>query len=379
MRFRDLKRQYSALQEETDRAVQGVLSGGMFIMGEHVAKLEAELAAYAGVKHCVSCANGTDALTLALMAWDIGRGDAVFVPSFTFFSTAEAAAFLGATPVFYDVDAETFNADPRSLEETITKTLSRTELIPRAVVTVDLFGQPADYFRLKATAQKYGMKLLEDAAQGFGGAIDGRRACALGDISITSFYPTKPLGCYGDGGAAFTDDGGAAEKLRMLRVHGANPHDKYDNRLIGMNSRLDALQAAVLSVKFKAFQAYELEAVNRAAKAYDERLCGSVEIPAVKEGYLSSWAQYTIKLAHAQQRDALKEYLGKQDIPSMIFYPKPLHRQAAFAGSGENLVDLTVSETLSEKVLSLPMHPYLSEDEISAVCAAIRGFASRSI
>lgn len=366
--------QYAALKHEIDAAIQSVLESGMFIMGESVTKLEQALAEYAGAAHCISCANGTDALTLALMAWDIGAGDAVFVPDFTFFSTAEVVAFVGATPVFYDVDPRTFNGDAHSLETAIEMTVVEKKLAPKVIVTVDLFGQPSDYAGIIPIARKYGLRILEDAAQGFGGAVNGKRACSFGDISATSFFPTKPLGCYGDGGALFTDDEKTARKLRMLCVHGSNPNDKYDNRLIGMNSRLDAIQAAVLSEKLKAFQEYELAAVNRIAETYNRRLNGIVITPFVKDGFMSSWAQYTIKLPDKKSRDGLKEYLAAHGIPSMIFYSRGLHTQTAFSDLNYRDSDLPVSTQLSDTVLSLPMHPYLSEAEIQSVCQCIINF-----
>ena len=264
MQFRDLKAQYTALKAEIDAAMQKVAADGNFISGAQVAELETALAEYVGVKHCVTCGNGTDALTMVLMGWNLGPGDAVFVPDFTFFASGEVVSFEGATPVFVDVDADTFNLDPAKLEEAILAVKADGKLTPKATVAVDLFCLPANYRAIKPIAEKYGLLLLEDGAQGFGGSMDGRRSCSFGDASTTSFFPAKPLGCYGDGGAIFTDDDALAGYLRSIRVHGKGSF-KYDNVRIGMNSRLDTLQAAILHPKFRAFREYELEAVNRAA------------------------------------------------------------------------------------------------------------------
>ena len=271
MQFRDLQKQYQILKPEIDNAIQEVLTTANFISGQQVVELEEQLAKYVGVKHCITCANGTDALTLALMVWNIGKGDAVFVPDFTFFASGETPAYEGATPVFVDVEKDTFNISPVSLEQAIVKVKEEGTLIPRAIVAVDLFGQPANYPKIREIADKYGLLILEDGAQGFGGQIGSQKACSFGDISTTSFFPAKPLGCYGDGGAIFTDNEEWAELLRSYRVHGKGM-DKYDNVRIGINSRLDTMQAAVLKVKLKAFQAYELTDVNRAAAKYTELL-----------------------------------------------------------------------------------------------------------
>ncbi|HIW73465.1 MAG TPA: DegT/DnrJ/EryC1/StrS family aminotransferase [Firmicutes bacterium] len=369
MQFRDLKAQYAALKTEIDAAMQQVAGDGNFISGAQVAELEEALAEYVGVKHCVTCGNGTDALTMALMSWEIGPGDAVFVPDFTFFASGEVVSFEGATPIFVDVEADTFNLDPVRLEEAVLAVKEEGKLTPRAVVAVDLFGLPADYRSIRAVARKYGLLLLEDGAQGFGGSLDGRRACSFGDISTTSFFPAKPLGCYGDGGAVFTDDEATADYLRSIRVHGKGSF-KYDNVRIGMNSRLDTLQAAILLPKLRAFREYELEAVNRAAGWYTERLADVVKTPVVPEGFGSSWAQYTITLESREQRDGIQAALKEQGIPTMVYYPKPMHAQTAFAGLPP--VSCPVSDRLCGCVLSLPMHPYLGEGNVEFVCEALR-------
>ena len=371
MQFRDLQAQYKRYQKEIDAALQRVLASSRFIGGKEVAQLEAELAAYVGVEHCISCANGTEAMTLVLMAWDIGPGDAVFLPDFTFFSTGEVVAFRGATPVFVDVDPVTFNLDPSELERAILKTIHEGHLTPRVVIPVDLFGLPANYPRIMAIAEKYDLLVLADAAQGMGGHIDGRRAGSFGHAATTSFFPAKPLGCYGDGGAIFTGDDGLAELLKSLKVHGKG-ENKYDNIRIGVNSRLDALQAAILRVKLKAFIAHELEDVNRVYRLYNEKLAGVVETPVIPAGYYSSFAQYTIKLKDRAERDRLQAELKEKGIPSAIYYIKPMHRQGAFAHLDYNDQDFKVTNELCDRVLSLPMHPYLREEDVERVAGALR-------
>ena len=373
MQFRDLKAQYQALKAKIDEAVNQVIMDSNFISGRQVAELEQSLADYVGVKHCITCANGTDALTLALMAWGIKAGDAVFVPDFTFFSSGEVVSFEGALPVFVDVDKDTFNMSPESLEQAIQRTLSEQKAVPRAIVAVDLFGQPADYDRLWAIADRYGLKILEDGAQGFGGELHGKKACSFGDISTTSFFPAKPLGCYGDGGAVFTDDDAAADYLRSVRIHGKG-ECKYDNVRIGMNSRLDTIQAAVLQVKLKAFEQYELENVNAAAQEYTKLLKDVVKTPVVPEGYYSSWAQYTIQLEDREAREGLQAYLKEKGIPSMVYYPKPMHRQKAFENVESEEKHFANTTELCDRVLALPIHPYMSRDDIGQVVDHIREY-----
>ena len=371
MEFRDLKKQYQQLKPQMDAAIQQVLHDANFISGKQVAQLEEKLAEYVGVKHCITCGNGTDALSLVMMAWDIKEGDAVFVPDFTFFASAEVVSFEGATPVFVDVDERTFNLDPDQLEKAIAVVKQQGKLCPRAVVAVDLFGQPADYERIEAICKKHGLLLLEDGAQGFGGSIGERRACSFGDAATTSFFHAKPLGCYGDGGAVFTNDDQLDQLLRSLRVHGKSPVSKYDNVRIGVNSRLDTLQAAVLGVKLDAFASYELEAVNRAAQLYSEYLADAAKTPVVQEGFVSSWAQYTILLEDEAQRQKVQHALKEHGIPTMVYYPKPMHLQGAF-DQLEQPVACPVTESLCQRVVSLPMHPYLSEEDIRFVSNAVK-------
>lgn len=342
-----------------------------FISGAQVAELEEQLAEYVGVKHCITCANGTDALSIAMMAWGLGEGDAIFVPDFTFFSSGEIVSHCGATPVFIDVDADTFNMSADSLIAAIEKVVAEGKLAPKAIVAVDLFGLPADFNRIRPIAQKYGMVILEDGAQGFGGEIDGKKACSFGDISTTSFFPAKPLGCYGDGGAIFTDNDELADLMRSIRIHGKGSM-KYDNIRIGLNSRLDTIQAAILSVKLKAFKDYEVSIVNKVARAYTEKLEKLVKTPVIPEGFYSSWAQYTIQLKDKKTRDKLQAALKEQGIPTMVYYPKPMHKQLAFGLDDSYEFDCSVTERLCDTVLSLPMHPYLRTAEIEQIADAIK-------
>ena len=371
MQFRDLQSQYHILKGDIDQAIQNVLAAGNYISGTQVIELEKQLAEYAGVKYCITCANGTDALSLALMTWNIGPGDAVFVPDFTFFATGESAAHNGSVPVFVDVDKDSFNMSPVSLEKAIIKVLEEKKLNPKVIVAVDLFGQPADYPEISKIAKKYHLLILEDGAQGFGGRIGKQRACSFGDISTTSFFPAKPLGCYGDGGAVFTDNEEWASLLRSYRIHGKGA-DKYDNVRIGINSRLDTLQAAILQVKLQAFEKYELEAVNDAAERYSQKLKDVVQIPKIKEGFYSSWAQYSILLDHENIRNSLQVYLKENGIPSMIYYPKPMSQQMAFEGLDSVHIELPVTEQLCRKVLSLP--PYVQREEQNNVISCIKTF-----
>lgn len=378
MQFRDLQKQYQVLKKDMDAEIQQVLTQANFISGSQVSELEEMLADYVGVKHCVTCANGTDALSLALMVWNIGPGDAVFVPDFTFFSTGEVVAARGAVPIFVDVDADSFNMDAASLERAVLKVQEEGRLKPRVVAPVDLFGCPADYDQLLPIAKKYNLLVLEDGAQGFGGNLHGKKNCSFGDISTTSFFPAKPLGCYGDGGAVFTDNDEWAQLLKSYRIHGKGDN-KYDNVRIGLNSRLDTLQAAILKVKLKAFAGYELADVNAAADKYTARLKDVVKVPEIPKGYYSSWAQYTIQLKDEEQRNGLQAYLKEKNIPSMIYYPKAMHRQEAFAGLDTQKTGLETTETLCKTVISLPLHPYMEDAEIDEVCDAVVTFVKEQL
>lgn len=374
MQFRDLQRQYNVLKVAIDASIQEVLSSAQFISGEQVRILEERLAAYVGVRQCITCGNGTDAMSIALLAWGVGPGDAVFVPDFTFFSSGECPASLGATPIFVDVCRDTYNMDAGSLEQAVKKVIAEGKLVPKVVVAVDLFGLPADYDNIRALCDKYHLLLLEDGAQGFGGKLNGKKACSFGDISTTSFFPAKPLGCYGDGGAIFTNNEEMADLCRSIAVHGKNAGDKYDNVRLGMNSRLDTLQAAILLPKLKAFQEYELESVNRVAAMYTKLLSGidEVVLPVVAEGFYSSWAQYTVQLSERADRAAIQSYMRMADIPTMTYYVKPMHRQGAFAGTVSAIAECPVTDSLCKTVLCIPMHPYLEENEIQYVVEKLK-------
>lgn len=371
MQFRDLKKQYQVLKADIDRAMIEVAASSKYINGPAVKEFEKQLCEYVGVKHCITCANGTDALTMAMMAWDIGEGDAVFVPDFTFFSSGEIVSHAGATPVFVDVDMDTFNISPELLEQAVERVLVEGKLNPKAVIAVDLFGLPADFTGIRAVAERYDLKVLEDGAQGFGGSINGKKACSFGDISTTSFFPAKPLGCYGDGGAVFTDDDNIAKILESIRVHGKGEM-KYDNVRIGLNSRLDTIQAAILQIKLRAFEDYELHDVNDVAIKYTERLTDIVKTPAIPQGFYSSWAQYTIQLQDKATRDKLQQQFKENGVPSIVYYPKPMHRQEAFRDYSYEDNYFSNTLRLCDTVLSLPMHPYLTDEDIEMVTMMVK-------
>lgn len=371
MQFRDLGAQYKALKTEIDKGIEGVISSSSFILGKQVIELEDKLADYVGRKHCVGVGNGTDALVLSLKALDIGFGDAVFVPDFTYIASASCVCLVGATPIFTDIDLRTYNINPVSLEEAIEKVITDGKLKPKAIIPVDLFGLPSNYPEIEKIAKKYDLFIVEDAAQGFGGSIKEKRACSFGDISATSFFPAKPLGCYGDGGAIFTDDDDVDARLRSLRAGGKSPTDKYDNREIGLNSRLDTLQAAILLPKFKAFTEYELDRVNVVAKWYEEKLDGKVITPYIPEGYISSFAQYTIRLNCAEERNKLQDKLKENGIPSMIYYPRGMHQQYVFKNMELSDEFFPNAVEATQTVLSLPMHPYLAEEDVDKIVRLI--------
>lgn len=372
MQFRDLKAQYAALKPEIDQGIQQVIDSAAFILGKPVTELENKLAEYVGRKYCVSCASGTDALVLSLKAMGIGAGDAVFTSDFTYFASAGSISIVGATPVLVDIELQTFNMSPDALEKQIQNVISEGELTPKAIIPVDLFGLPADYTRILPIAEKYGLKVLEDAAQGFGGMLNGKRAGSFGDVGATSFFPAKPLGCYGDGGAIFTDDPEMDRRLRSLRANGRSPEDKYDNREVGFNSRLDTIQAAILLPKLRAFSEYELDAVNQAAGWYTERLSDLVVTPIVPDGFVSSWAQYSILLKSSEERAALQKALKEKEIPSMLYYPRGIHQQGAYQDRGLSDEDYPNTIEATKRILSLPMHPYLQEADVDYISGVIR-------
>lgn len=390
MEFRDLKKQYQILKPQLDKAVTQVMASGAYILGDPVAQLETSLAQYVGVKHCITCANGTDALTLALKALGIGKGDVVFVPDFTFFASAEVIALEGAIPVFVDVDPQTFNISPASILAAIERIREDLSMRPRAIIAVDLFGLSANYAELRAIARQYNLFIVEDGAQGFGSSVSSpsraqQRACSFGDISTTSFFPAKPLGCYGDGGAVFTDNDEWADVIRSLRLHGKGSN-KYDNVRIGMNSRLDTLQAAILQVKFEAFVNHELSDVQRAAAYYTQLIEGTTRFsrkpiqilpPLLPKGYQSSWAQYTVRLVNADgtpigaaERQCIQEKMKAKGIPTMVYYPTPMSQQTAFRQCHDYILTPNAL-ALSQSVLSLPIHPYITREEIRTVIEAL--------
>lgn len=370
MEFRDLKKQYQVLKPEIDAAVIDVMTKGSFIGGNIVTELEEQLADYVGVKHCISCANGTDALQLALLAWGIGKGDAVFVPDFTFFSSGEVVSAVGATPVFVDITERTFNLSTDSLATAIERVIKESNLRPRVIIAVDLFGQPAEHGKIREIANKYGLLVLEDAAQAFGGSINGKRTCGFGDIGTTSFFPAKPLGCYGDGGAVFTDSDEWDSLIRSYKVHGKG-QDKYDNIRIGMNSRLDTIQAAILEVKLKHFIDHEFIEVNEAANIYANNLRNKVMCPLIIDGYESSWAQFTILLNSEAQRNDVHAKLKENGIPSMVYYSKGLSNQKAFQNKSI-FYDVSNSNSISKRCLSLPMGPYIDVIDLNLVSEIIK-------
>jgi UDP-2-acetamido-2-deoxy-ribo-hexuluronate aminotransferase len=369
MQFIDLAKQQSLIKANLDKRIQDVLAHGNYIMGPEIREMEAQLAEYVGVKHCVSCASGTDALLMPLMAWDVGPGDAIFTTPFTFIATAEVIQLLGATPIFVDIDPRTYNISPQLLDVAINEVIKTGELNPKAIIPVDLFGLPADNLALELIAKKYDIKLLEDAAQGFGGQIGDRLACSFGDAASTSFFPAKPLGCYGDGGAIFTNDDELYEKLVSIRVHGKGD-DKYDNVRIGINGRMDTLQAAIVLEKFTLFPG-EVVLRNKVAAQYSALLKDRVVVPEVPAGFTSSWAQYSILAKDAADRTALQAKLKEAGIPTAVYYPKPLHQQTAFSHLPNRDGDFPVSEEMSMRIFSLPMHPYLETADIEMICEVI--------
>ena len=372
MQFIDLKSQYKSIQEKIDNRIKTVLNHGKYIMGPEVKELEEKLANYVGVKHCIGVANGTDALQIALMALDIKPGDAVLTTPFTFFATVEVICLMGAVPVFADIDPNTFNIDPEKVKAKIAQVKSEGKLNLKAIMTVDLFGLPANYVELEKIAKENDLKLIEDSAQGFGGKIGNRMACSFGDIATTSFFPAKPLGCYGDGGAIFTDNDEYAEIIRSIRVHGKGK-DKYDNVRIGLNSRLDTIQAAILLEKLAIFDD-ELVLKQKLADTYSEQLKNSdVKTPFTPENFRSSWAQYTLIAESEEAREAYKSSLSAKSIPTAVYYPAPMHRLTALEAYGFNEGDYPVSEKMSKQVFSLPMHAFMGDQDISEISSTIIG------
>lgn len=371
MQFIDLKTQYQALKADINSNIQAVLDSAQFIGGPYVKELEDKLSAFTGRKHCITCANGTDALQLAYMAAEVGPGDAVFCPDMTFISSTEPAKMLGATSVFCDITPDTYCLCPESLERQIQAVLAEGTLKPKAVVAVDILGNPCDYDAIEAICEKYGLFLIEDAAQSFGASYHGKRACAFGHIATTSFFAAKPLGCYGDGGAIFTDDDRMADLIRSLCVHGKGPGGKYDNIRVGVNSRLDAMQAAILLPKLKALEEYEIDARQRVARRYNEAFSGHFTTPFVAKDCISVYAQYALLAKDSSQRDAIVAHLNQAGIPNMIYYPKPQHALPVFRDEpcyGETFQN---ADSYCARTFSLPMHPYLEEEQDAIIGAVL--------
>jgi UDP-2-acetamido-2-deoxy-ribo-hexuluronate aminotransferase len=369
--FIDLKAQQKLIYPSLMTRIERVLAHGQYILGPEVAEAEAQLAAYVGVKHAITCASGTDALLMVLVAKGVGPGDAVLTTPFTFIATAEVIALAGATPVFVDIEPRTFNMDVHALEAALSAWQSHARtasLRPKGVIPVDLFGQPADYDRINEIARRSGLFVLEDAAQSFGATYKGRRAGSLAEAAATSFFPAKPLGCYGDGGAIFTDDDALAAALISIRVHGQGSH-RYEHVRIGVNGRFDSLQAAVLLAKLEIFEA-EAAARERVARRYNEALKDLVEAPYVAPECTSIWAQYSVL---SDARDELQERLKQANIPTAIYYPKPLHLQPAFASLGYRPGDFPMSEAAARRIFSLPMHPYLGEEDQDYIIETLCG------
>jgi UDP-2-acetamido-2-deoxy-ribo-hexuluronate aminotransferase len=372
MQFIDLAAQQALIKTEIDAAIQTVLSHGKYIMGPEVFELEKHLAEYVGVDYGISCASGTDALLMALLALDVKPNDAVFTSPFTFIATAEVISLIGATPVFVDIDPQTFNIDSDKLALAIEQTAA-SSLNPKGIIPVDIFGLPADYDKIKQVAEQHGLFVLEDAAQSLGAEYKSKKACSIAEVACTSFFPAKPLGCYGDGGMIFTDESETAERLKSIRVHGKGTH-KYDNMRIGINGRLDTLQAAILNEKFKLFPK-EVELRQQVADRYTELLSnngnGTVVTPFVPENCKSAWAQYSVLAKDQSHRSILQERLKSANIPSAIYYPTPLHLQTAFKNLGYKEGDFPVSENCSKRIFSLPMHPYLNANDQEIIAAVI--------
>lgn len=366
MQFIDLNEQQKRIRDKIETNIKKVLDHGKYIMGPEIKELEEKLAQYVGTRYAVGVASGTDALLIPLMALDIGPGDAVFTTPFTFIATAEVVQLLGAVPVFADIQPDTFNIDPVELENVIRQTLDKGKLKPRAIIPVDIFGQTADYDEINGIAKKYGLTVLQDAAQSFGASYKGKKACSNADVGATSFFPAKPLGCYGDGGMIFTNNGELVKKLISIRVHGSGS-DKYNNIRIGVNGRLDTIQAAILLAKMEIFPE-EIELRQTVARRYEQGLKQPAKAPYIRDYNVSAWAQYTI--LHPD-RDAVIARLNKQGIPTAIYYPTPLHLQEAFIKLGYEKSDFPVTEEIADKVFSVPMHPYLPVEDQAMIIETI--------
>ncbi len=367
--FIDLKAQQRRIRESLDRRIAKVLEHSAYIMGPEVPELEGVLAKFVEVKHCIACASGTDALLMPLMAYDIGPGDVIFTSPFTFIATAEVVALLGASVIYVDIDPKTYNIDPAKLDGAITNFLKNPSgKKAKGIIPVDLFGQTADYDPIEQIAKKHGLFVLQDAAQSFGATYKGKKAGSSGDVGATSFFPAKPLGCYGDGGAIFCNDDAMMQKLRSIRVHGQGS-DKYNNIRIGINGRLDTMQAAILLAKMEIFEE-EIGLRNKVAARYTAKLKGKVVTPFIAERSVCAWAQYSLQTDH---RDEMLKKLKSRGVPTAVYYPKPLHLQDAFKHLGYKRGDFPVSERIADSIFSIPMHPYLSESDQDYIVNAILG------
>lgn len=370
MQFIDLKAQQNRIKSKIDSNIARVLEHGKYILGPEVKQLEEKLAGYAGAKYAIGVASGTDALLMPLMAHEIGPGDAIFTVTFTFIATAEVVSLLGATPVFVDIEPDTFNIDTNKLEEAIIKVKKEGKLNPKGIIPVDLFGQTADYDEINAIAKKYGLFVLEDAAQGFGASYKGRKSCSLTDVAATSFFPAKPLGAYGDGGMCFTNNKNLYDKLVSVRVHGKGIH-KYDNVRVGINGRIDTLQSAILLAKFEIFDE-EISLRQDVVKRYNEGLKDFVKTPVVKDHNISAWAQYSV--LHPE-REKIMAHLKECGIPTAIYYPKPLHQQEAFADLGYKSGDFPISEKTALEIFSIPMYPYLNKEDQDKIIESVLNYS----
>ena len=370
MKFIDLNKQYHKIKEQIDRDVLNTLQKGDFILGENVRILEQKLAKYVGVKECITCASGTDALQIPLMAYGIGKGDAVFTTNFSYFATTEVISLVGATPVFVDINNRTFNIDPDLLESQIIETLESNSIKPKAIIAVDLFGQLAQYHKIEKIAKKYNLILIEDAAQSFGASYNGKKSCSFGDVAATSFFPAKPLGCYGDGGAIFTNDSSIADLCKSIRVHGKG-EDKYDNVRIGLNSRLDTIQASILLNKLTIFDE-EIKSRNNVAKKYTNLLENVFITPHIENNNISSWAQYSMLASNSLERDKIMNYLNSKGVPTAIYYKKLFSELDFYSSDLEK--KYPISENIKDRIFSIPMHPYLEDSEIKIITDNIMKF-----
>lgn len=371
MQFIDLETQYQMLKSEINQNIQDVLNSAGFIGGRFVKELEQRLAEYVGRKHCITCANGTDALQIAYMLYGIGEGDAVFCPDITFISSTEPAKMFGATSVFCDVTTDTYNLDPVSLENQIKAVIAEGKLTPKAVVAVDILGNPCDYDAIVPICEKYGLLLIEDAAQSFGASYKGKKCCSFGQIATTSFFPAKPLGCYGDGGAIFLDDDEVADVCRSLCVHGKGPGGKYDNIRVGTNSRLDSIQAAILLPKFKALKEHEVDDRQKVAKLYNNAFKEKFTTPYVQQDCISVYAQYAILANDTATRDKVVSHLTEKKIPNMIYYPTPQHALPVFKDEPHYTESFKNANDYCARTLSLPMSPYVTEEDQKQVIASV--------